>query len=77
MPEQEKVAVVAALREIPAAFGRPHAHSGTGTRQLRPGLCESRIGLELRAIFVREGDTLVVTMIGTHDAARMYIRENV
>jgi hypothetical protein len=75
MPEQEKAAVLTALREIPAVFGRPHVHSGTGMRQLRPGLYESRIGLELRAIFVREGDTLVITMLGTHDEVRHYLRE--
>jgi hypothetical protein len=44
-------------------------------RQLRPGVYESRIGLHLRAIFVRHGDELVVTMLGTHDEVQRYLRE--
>jgi hypothetical protein len=49
-------------------------HGGLGIRQLRPGIYEARIGLELRAVFVREGDTLVVELLGTHDDVRRYLR---
>jgi hypothetical protein len=70
----ERETVLNGLREIPAMFGRPHVHSGAGVRQLRSGIYELRIGLQLRAIFVRERDVLVVTFIGTHNGIRKYLR---
>ncbi len=73
-PEQQ-TDVLAALKELPAAFGRPHAHAGIGLRQLRRGIFEARIGLQLRVIFEREDDLLIVTAIGTHDDIRRYLRE--
>jgi len=68
------VAVLAALAEIPSAFGRPHLHGGRGIRQLRRGVFEARVGLSLRAVFVRLGDTLRVQLIGNHDEVQRYLR---
>jgi hypothetical protein len=62
------------LRELPAAFGRPHVHAGLGIRQLRPGLYELRVDLALRAIFVRSADALEVQMIGNHAEVRQFLR---
>ena len=67
-------ACVRALRELPAAFGRPHVHAGLGIRQLRPGLYELRVNLVLRAVFVRAADALEVQMIGNHAEVRQYLR---
>ena len=64
----------AALGKIPAAFGRPHVHSGLGIRQLRPGTYEARAGLHLRAVFNREGATLVVELLGNHNEVQRYLR---
>lgn len=66
--------MLAALHAIPAAFGRPHIHAGLGIRQLRSGVYEARAGLTLRAVFGREGDTLVVHLLGNHDDVRRYLR---
>jgi hypothetical protein len=74
LPDAEQAAALAALRAIPATFGRPHVHSGLGIRQLRPGVFEARVGLQLRAVFIREGDTLKVHLIGDHNDVRSYLR---
>lgn len=74
LPEGEYQAALAALRAIPSAFGRPHLHSGLGIRQLRSGVYEARIGLDLRAAFVREGDELKIQVIGTHDEVKRFLR---
>lgn len=67
--------VLAALRELPSAFGRPHAHAGIGLRQLRRGIYEARSGRQCRILFERDGDALVVKAIGSHDDIRRYLRE--
>lgn len=72
-PELRAGALVT-LRALPAAFGRPHTHAGIGLRQLRRGIFEARVGLHLRVIFERDGDSLVVKTIGTHDEIRRYLR---
>ncbi len=74
LPEPEQAAVLAALELISSAFGRPHVHSGLGLRQLRSGIYEARVGLSLRAVFSREGDTIKVQLIGNHDDVRRYLR---
>ena len=66
--------VVAALRQMTGAFGRPHVHAGLGLRQLRPGLYGIRACLDLRAVLQRDGDDLVVKIIGGHSAVRDYLR---
>jgi len=74
LPEPEAAEVTVALESIPAAFGRPHIHSGLGIRQLRPGIYEIRVGLRLRAIFTREGEWLRVQFLGNHDEVRRWLR---
>jgi len=71
----EAVEINAALQAIPAAFGRPHVHSGLGMRQLQSGVYEVRVGLHLRAVFTRQSDVLMVELLGTHDQVRRYLRE--
>ncbi len=72
-PDQ-RAAVLATLRDVPATFGRPHAHAGIGLRQLRRGLFEVRIGFQLRVLSVRDGDLLIATTVGSHDDIRRYLR---
>ena len=72
-PERQ-AEVLAALRQLPGAFGRAHAHAGIGLRQLRREIFEARIGLQTRVLFERDGDLLVVKTFGTHDDIRRYLR---
>jgi mRNA-degrading endonuclease RelE of RelBE toxin-antitoxin system len=74
LPPEQQAEVLAALRELPAAFGRPHVHAGLGLRQLRPGIFEVRVGLQIGALFERDDDLLVVKIVGDHDAIRRYLR---
>jgi hypothetical protein len=62
------------LRELPNEFGRPHTHGGLGLRQLKPGCFEVRAGLSVRAALLREGDDLVVVMVGNHDDIRRWLK---
>lgn len=73
-PEQQREAL-SVLRQLPAAFGRPHVHGGLGLRQLRRGIYEARIGLQLRVLFERNGDLLVIKALGDHAAIRLYLRD--
>lgn len=70
----DRAEVLSALRRLPAAFGRPHAHTGLGLRQLRRDIYEIRIGLNIRVLFVRDGDLLVIKTLGSHDDIRRYLR---
>jgi len=74
LPPDVQAACLEALRELPKVFGRPHAHAGIGVRQLRAGLYEVRIGLAVRAVFVRSADVLEVQMVGDHDGIRRYLQ---
>lgn len=67
--------VLTALRQLPAAFGRPHTHAGLGLRQLRRGIFEVRIGLQLWVLFERDGDLLVIKTLGDHGEIRRYLRD--
>jgi len=67
--------VLVVLRQLPAAFGHPHTHAGLGLRQLRRGIYEARIGLQIRVLFERDGDLLVIKTLGDHAAIRRYLRD--
>jgi len=66
--------VFAELRRLPGAFGQPHIHAGLGIRQLRPGVYEARAGREIRVVFERDGDLLVIKTVGDHGNVRRYLR---
>lgn len=70
----EQTAVLAMLRRLPVVFGRPHTHAGLGIRRLRRGVYEARVGLKVRVLFERDGDLLVIKMLGHHDDLRRYLR---
>ena len=74
LPEPESSRLWQDLQRVPAAFGRPHLHAGLGIRPLRPGLWEFRSGLHWRCLFRREGDWLVVVLLGTHGDVQRYLR---
>lgn len=74
LSQEDREAALGVLRLLPEQFGRPHAHTGVGIRQLRPGLYEARIGLSLRAVFVRLGDHLDGRLVGSHDDVRRFLK---
>ncbi len=70
--DQERVR--AAVRRLPAVFGRPHLHHGLGLRPLGP-YYELRVGLHLRVLFLPDQGDLVLVTLGDHDAVRRFLRE--
>jgi hypothetical protein len=74
LPASPRADLLARLRELPTAFGRPHAHGGLGLRQLKPGCYEVRAGLDVRAALLREGDDLVLAIVGNHDDIRRWLK---
>jgi hypothetical protein len=64
--------VASALRKLPNAFGRPHAHSGV--RKLRGHLYEVRAGLDRRIMFRKERNRLLLLFLGNHDQIRRFLK---
>lgn len=75
MPAVERAAVVAALKELPHQFGRPHLHSGLGIRRLRPDTFEFRASRALRGLFLWRQGEIRVEYVGNHDDIRRYLRD--
>ena len=63
-------------RALPAAerFGRPHAHSGLGSRKLGNTLFECRARLALRLIFQDRPTDIFVSFLGDHDEIKASLR---
>jgi len=75
LPASARAELLARLREAPGVFGRPHPHAGLGLRQLKRGCYEVRAGLGVRAVLLREGDDLVVTLVGDHNDVRRWLKQ--
>ena len=75
LPEVERDAVVAALKELPQQFGRPHLHSGLGIRRLRLDTFEFRASRALRGLFLWRHGEIRVECIGNHDEIRRHLRD--
>ncbi|WP_367872036.1 hypothetical protein [Luteolibacter sp. Populi] len=78
MNEEEKRDLEQRIREVGKQFGKPHRHAGLGIRDLGGGIYECRSGLDLRLVFVKDGDTspptLYFDMIGNHDQVKRYLK---
>ena len=75
LPDVERDAVVAALKELPHQFGRPHLHSGLGIRRLRPDVFEFRASRTLRGLFLWRHGEIRLECVGHHDDIRRYLRD--
>ena len=65
-----------ALAGLLETFGRPHVHTGASVRQLQPDLYELRAGLQLRVIFSRDADALILHTVGNHRDIRAWLKNN-
>jgi hypothetical protein len=78
LSEAEKTDLTERINEVGKQFGKPHRHAGLGIRDLGGGIYECRSGLDLRLVFVKDGDTkpptLYFDMIGNHDDVRKYLK---
>ncbi len=74
MPAERQLQVAQAVALLSDAFGRPHLHSGLGIRRFRGNYFEFRAGREMRVVFVLEGSTANLKMVGDHDEVRRYFK---
>lgn len=67
------------ITAVGESFGKPHLHSGLGIRDLSaPNLFECRLGLHVRLIFRKDGDTkpptLFFVLMGDHASVTKYLK---
>jgi hypothetical protein len=74
LPKTERVECLLPLCELIESFGRPHAHSGLGIRNLGNKLFECRGSLALRFIFQDRPADLFVSFLGNHDEVKTLLR---
>jgi hypothetical protein len=70
----DRAAVDVALGGLLSTFGNPHAHGGQSVRVLKAPVYEVRATLALRIVFVRQGESLIADMVGTHGEVRDYLK---
>ena len=71
-PERERVK--RALLGLQRYLHTGQAPVGLGVKKLGPGVYEFRAGLALRGVYVEEGMTLALTLLGSHDEVRRFLR---
>ena len=71
----QQTAANAAISRLPEIFGRPHLHSGIGIRPFG-GFYESRIGRDLRLLFILDQGNFVLVTVGKHNVIARFIRDN-
>lgn len=69
-----KAKAEAAIADVAAAFGDPHAHRGLGLRKLARRSYEVRVWLQWRVVFIHDGDTLTAYDIMTHEEVQRWLR---
>jgi hypothetical protein len=62
------------ITAVAAAFGDPHKHQGLGLRKLARRSYEARIHLQLRVVFIHEGEGLTAYDIMNHDEVAIWLR---
>ena len=74
VPAEVREKASAAIREIAAVFGDPHAHHGLGLRKIARRSYEVRVHLQWRIVFIHDGQTLVAYDLMTHDEVALWLR---
>jgi mRNA-degrading endonuclease RelE of RelBE toxin-antitoxin system len=75
LSERNQELVRQRARRMAEILGHPHEHSGIGLRAFGR-YREFRIGLKLRCLFLLESGDIHLVIVGTHDEAAAYIRNN-
>lgn len=70
----DRAAVDVALSQLISKFGNPHAHSGQSVRVLKAPVYEVRATLALRIVFIRQRESLIADLVGTHSEVRDYLK---
>ncbi len=70
----EQALVDHTLQQLGAYFETGHAPVGLGMKKLGVGIFEVRAGLALRIVYVQEGQTVVLALLGDHDEVRRFLK---
>jgi mRNA-degrading endonuclease RelE of RelBE toxin-antitoxin system len=78
LPIEDRASVNEALVSVMEAWGKPHAHRGSGIRKLGADIFECRAGLRLRLLFRVEKPQheLVFFEVGNHDDIRRVLKRH-
>lgn len=63
-----------ALRFLQHYLAAGEAPVGLGLKKLGQGVYEFRAGLALRGVYVEEGELLALTLLGSHDEVRRFLK---
>ena len=74
LPADVRQKASAAIAEVAAAFGDPHAHRGLGLRKIARRSYEVRVNLQWRVVFIHDGETLAAYDVMTHDEVALWLR---
>ena len=74
LPRARRREVARAIDAVCHGFGKPHFHSGLGTRRLRQDYLECRAGLDIRLVFRAEKGRLTFVAAGDHDTIRKLLK---
>jgi hypothetical protein len=72
----EQDLVKKALRRLQHDVETGDAPGGVGLKKLGPGVCEFRVGLALRGVYVEEGSVLALALLGSHDEVRRFLKRS-
>ena len=76
LTESEHDLVKKSLRILQRYFKTGQAPIGLGLKKLGSGVYEFRAGFALRGVYVEEGQTVVLALLGTHDEVRRFLRHS-
>ncbi|HEY8967114.1 MAG TPA: hypothetical protein VIM58_11750 [Candidatus Methylacidiphilales bacterium] len=62
------------IQEVRKGFGHPHLHTGTGIRDLAPGVYECRRNLHQRLVFTAHKGYLYFHFLGNHEEVRRFLK---
>lgn len=71
-PDQQLVEK--ALGQLGEHLRTGQAPVGLGVTKLVPGVFEVRAGLDLRIVYVEEGQRCFLTLVGNHDEVRRFLK---
>ena len=76
VPSGERDSVKKALRLLQRYLQTGVAPVGLGLKKLGPGVYEFRASLALRGVYVQEGKMVVLTLLGSHDEIRRFLKRH-
>ena len=70
----DRTRVKKALGLLQRSLETGEAPVGLGVKKLGAGVYEFRVGLALRGVYVEEGPLVVLTLLGSHDEVRRFLK---